>query len=539
VAARFTLDAMPGKQMAIDADLSAGIIDEGEARERRRKIQQEADFYGAMDGASKFVKGDAIAALVIIAINIVGGLIVGLWQKGMDITAALQHYTLLTVGEGLSAQIPALLVSTSAGILVTRAASTDQLGQEIRLQMLGRSRPLMVTGGALLLLGLVPGLPTWPFFLLGAGFLLVAGRALRAERAREAQKPVEEAKPKEPTSPEEAAALVTVHPMEIELGYGLLPLAEGASGGELMARIGSIRRHVARELGLILPLVRVRDNMELSPQDYRVRVRGVEVGRGEIYLDRFLAIDPGGVQDAFPGIPTREPAFGLPAMWIRQEERDEAEAAGYTVVDPASVMATHLMELVRRHGADLLTRQEVKAMLDVLREESPAVVDDIVPGTVSMTTLHRVLQNLLREHVPIRDLVTILESLAQVAGQNLDPETATEAVRAALARQITDRLPVEGGQLAVVALTPQAEEELAQARQGAEVAAERLQQIRKQTHDAIMAMRARGQRPVVLCSPGARLSLRRLIERQHGDVPVVAYHELAGDIQVKAVEVVE
>ncbi|MBE3590226.1 MAG: flagellar biosynthesis protein FlhA [Firmicutes bacterium] len=539
VAARFTLDAMPGKQMAIDADLNAGLIDDREARRRRREIEREADFYGAMDGASKFVKGDAIAALVIIAINVVGGFAVGMWQHGLSWNEALLKYTLLTVGEGISAQIPALLISTATGIVVTRAASADNLGEEMRAQVLTRRRPLAIAALTLGLLGLVPGLPKLPFFILAAVLGFAAWR-MREEAAAPAPGEAEAPAAPAPTTPEQAAAMVAVDPMEVELGYSLLPLAEGDHGGELMARIGAIRRQVATDLGLVLPLVRVRDNVQLAPQEYAVKVRGVAVGRGELYLDRFLAIDPGGVQDEFPGIPTREPAFGLPAMWIRGEDRDRAEAAGYTVVDPASVLATHLMEIVRRHAADLLTRQEVKAMLDVLRERSPAVVDEIVPGVLPLGTVHRVLQNLLRERVPIRDLVTILETLADAGQATKDADALTEAVRAALARQISAALPVEGGYLPVVALAPEVEDELARAAAaGAAVDAQRLQEIRRKAHDAIQRVRAEGLRPVVLCSPGVRLAFRRLIERQHADVQVLAYHELAGDIPVKAVQVVD
>ncbi|MBX5476769.1 MAG: flagellar biosynthesis protein FlhA [Clostridia bacterium] len=539
VAARFTLDAMPGKQMAIDADLNAGLIDDQEARRRRREIEREADFYGAMDGASKFVKGDAIAALVIIGINIVGGFAVGMWQHGLSWNDALLKYTLLTVGEGISAQIPALLISTATGIVVTRAASAENLGEEMRAQVLTRRRPLAIAAATLGVLGLVPGLPKLPFFILAGVLGFAAWRMKEPGPAPQAPGEAAVAAPA-PTTPEQAAALVAVDPMEIELGYSLLPLAEGEHGGELMARIGAIRRQVATDLGLVLPLVRVRDNVQLAPQEYVVKVRGVSVGRGELYLDRFLAIDPGGVQDEFPGIPTREPAFGLPAMWIRAEDRDRAESAGYTVVDPASVLATHLMEIVKRHAADLLTRQEVKAMLDVLRDRSPAVVDEIVPGILPLGTVHRVLQNLLRERVPIRDLVTILEALADAGQQTKDADALTETVRAALARQISAALPVEQGYLPVVALAPEVEDELARAAtsEGA-VDPQRLQEIRKKAHDAIQRVRAEGIRPVVLCSPGVRLAFRRLIERQHADVPVLAYHELAGDISVKAVQVVD
>ncbi|MBX6351228.1 MAG: flagellar biosynthesis protein FlhA [Clostridia bacterium] len=539
VAARFTLDAMPGKQMAIDADLNAGLIDEAEARRRRAEIEREADFYGAMDGASKFVRGDAIAALVIIAINIVGGFAVGIWQHGMAWSDALQTYTLLTVGDGLSAQIPALLISTATGMVVTRAASEANLGEEMRSQVLTRPRPLVVAGAALGALSLVPGLPKLPFMVLAAALLLTAWQLAR--RAQTARREAPKAERRPPTTPEEAAHLVVVDPMEIDLGYGLLPLAEGEGGGDLMARIGAIRRQVATDLGLVLPLVRVRDDVQLPPQSYRVRVRGVEVGTGELYLERFLAIDPGGLQDAFTGIPTREPAFGLPAMWIRAEDRAAAEAAGYTVVDPASVIATHLMEIVRSHAAELLTRQEVKAMLDVLREENASLVDEVVPGVVPLGTVHRVLQNLLRERVPVRDLATILETLGDAGRETKDADALTEAVRASLARVISSRLPVEDGTLAAVALAPEVEEDLARALasgQGA-LSPARLQEIRRKAHDAIQSLRAQGTRPVIVCAPGARLAFRRLIERQHADVPVVAYHELAGDISVKAVKVVE
>nr|MBO2478378.1 flagellar biosynthesis protein FlhA [Bacillota bacterium] len=407
VAARFTLDAMPGKQMSIDADLNAGLITEEQARQRRLDIQREADFYGAMDGASKFVKGDAIAGLIITAVNILGGFAVGVGQRGMDISEALQRYTLLTVGDGLVTQIPALLIATATGIIITRAASEASLGRDVTGQLAAEPRVLMVAAGTLVAFALIPGLPFVPFMALA---VLMGGLGMVARREQERSKappPKPQPEPAADRRPESVLGLLHVDPMEIEIGYGLIPLVDVEQGGDVLERISMIRRQMALELGIVVPSIRIRDNMELNANAYVVRIKGVEVGRGELMPTHYLAMDSGATAK-IPGIETREPAFGLPALWISPSDRAAAEQAGYTVVDASAVLATHLTEIIRRHAADLLGRQETKALLDKVKEEFPAVVEELVPELLSIGEVQRVLQGLLREGVPIRNLVVIL-----------------------------------------------------------------------------------------------------------------------------------
>jgi flagellar biosynthesis protein FlhA len=544
VAARFTLDAMPGKQMAIDADLNAGLIDDKTARRRREAIEREADFYGAMDGASKFVRGDAIAALLIIGINIVGGLLIGLLERHLSLSQALQQYTLLTVGDGLTAQIPALLISTATGIVVTRAAEQDNLGRELGKEFLAQPRVLRAAGGAIALLGLVPGLPKPTFFGLGAVLYLVGRAAARRAGAAAAPgRPSEQAAPAAPASPpavspSDALKLVDVDPVEVELGLGLLRLAEGPGGGELMARIGLVRRQLALELGVVLPLVRVRDNLQLPPNAYVVKLRGNEIARGELYLDHYLALEAEPVSERVPGIPTREPAFGLPALWVRGADKARAELAGYTVVDPATVLATHFTELCKRHAWELLTRQECKALLDVVRARQPSLVDELVPGLLSLGQVQRVLQNLLREGIPIRNLTTILETLADGALATKDPDALTERVRAALGREITRQLVGDGQRLVVLTLDPELEARLAEAgTPGAPpLGPEVLQRVRSSLERVLAALP--GRPPVVLTTPQARLAFRRLTERAFPQLRVVSTQELVGDVRVESAAVI-
>ena len=549
VAARFTLDAMPGKQMAIDADLSAGLIDDRKARARREQVQREADFYGAMDGASKFVKGDAIAALLIIAINIIGGFIVGMLQRHLSVGAALQQYTLLTVGDGLSAQIPALLNSTATGIIVTRAATQNNLGRELSLELLAQPRVLQGAGLAVALLGLVPGLPKVTFFGLGLALWLVgraattraagAGASAGAARGSGGGEAAAEAAAVPGRTPAETLPLLDVDPLEIELGYGLLRLAEGPGGGELMTRIALCRKQIAMELGVVLPLVRVRDNVQLPPHGYAIKLRGTEVARGELRPDGYLAMDAGGAGDpGLVGTPTTEPAFGLPALWISAAEKGRAELAGHTVVDAPTVLATHFSEVCKRHAADILSRQECKALLDLVRQRQPALVDELVPALLNTGQILRVLQNLLREGVSVRNLAVILEALADGAGAGLrDVDALTERARTALAREITRE--VAGGQepLAVLTLDPELELRLAEAGGGtAQVLdAQALRNLRGSLQENLALLAARGRTPVVLTTPAARLAFRRLVERSFPQVRVVATSELSGDVQVESV----
>ena len=466
VAARFTLDAMPGKQMSIDADLNAGLITDADARQRRRDIEREADFYGAMDGASKFVKGDAIAGIIITLINILGGLIIGVLQKNMALQAALQRYSLLTVGDGLVSQIPALLISTATGIIITRAASEANMGEDLTVQLLRQPRVLASSAGVLLLFALVPGLPTLPFLLLAGGMGAMAYGIDRASGSggKELRSRTGCASPegKKPTS---VLPLLQMDMMEIGIGYGLIPLVDVEQGGDLLERVTMIRRQCALELGIVIPAIRIRDNMQLSPNTYCIKIKGVEMGRGELMCRYYLAMKAGPVSEEIPGIATTEPAFGLPALWITEDKREQAEWAGYTVVDAPSVLATHLTEIIKSHAHELLGRQEVKTLLDAMRDQYSAVVEERVPDLLTLGEIQKVLQNLLREGVSIRNLVTILETLADNARHTRDPEVLTEQVRQGLARQISSQYAVDGV-IPVITLEPRLEEELLERLEG-------------------------------------------------------------------------
>ncbi|WP_404980641.1 flagellar biosynthesis protein FlhA [Carboxydichorda subterranea] len=543
VAARFTLDAMPGKQMSIDADLNAGLISEQEARARRQAIEREADFYGAMDGASKFVKGDAIASVVITLINVLGGLAVGMLQMGMDVAEALRRYTLLTVGDGLVTQIPALLVSTATGIIVTRTSSEENMGQDMTRQLFGQPRTLGAAAGVLLVLALVPGLPTLPFLAL-AGVAAAAASAMSREQRRAAEKArlaAVEKEREEAKRPEAVMSLLQTDPVELEIGYSLIPLVDQSHGAELLDRITMVRRQVALDLGVVVPPIRIRDNMQLKPNSYVIKLRGVEIGKGELFPNHLLAMDSGQGLDALSGIRTHEPAFGLPAVWISQELRDQAEAAGCTVVDAPSVLATHLSELLRRHAAELLGRQETRVLLDHVKSFSAAVVEELVPDLLGLGEVQKVLQHLLREGVPIRDLVTILEALADSARESRDPEVLTEHVRAALARQLSHLYAEPDGTIPVITLAPALEQRLEElaASPAAPLDPQWLQQLVVRLGRAQEEAAARGKQAVVLCSPGVRRYLRRLIERPLPRLPVMSFAEVASGFQVKSEAVVD
>ncbi len=543
VAARFTLDAMPGKQMAIDADLNAGLIDDVQARDRRETISREADFYGAMDGASKFVKGDAIAAIIITIINILGGFVVGALQLGLPLNEAVATYTLLTVGDGLVSQIPALLISVATGIVVTRAASDADLGKDVLSQILQQPRVLYLAAGVLTLLGLVPGLPPVPFLaiaavsgLLGRGITLAARDAEATEDVTETP---EEAPDRRPV-PEDTARMLQVDPVSIEIGYGLLTLADH-TGDDLMERIGMLRRQLANELGMVLPLVRLRDNMALDANSYEIKLRGVTVAEGEIMADRFLAMDTGEIDGALEGIDTVEPAFGLPATWVTASERERAERKGYTIVDPASVLMTHLGEVLKKHAHELLSRQETKMVLDAMRETNPAVVDELVPDTMRIGDIQKVLQNLLREGIPIRDLLTIFETLADYGPMVNDTDRLSELVRQSLYRTISALLPVHEGRLRVIVLDPAVEsainDSLEHTDGGTFVALDPdvQAQIIRSTESAVSESVQRSIEPVVLTSPGIRFYFRRIAEQVLDGLTVVSYHEVAPSIEIEAV----
>jgi len=465
VAARFTLDAMPGKQMSIDADLNAGLISESEAKERRQRISSEADFYGAMDGASKFVKGDAIAGLIITTINLIGGMTIGMMQLGLGPGEAIGEYSLLTVGDGLVSQIPALLISTATGILVTRAASSDsQLGLNIGSQLFGNPRVLFIVAAVLVGFGLTPGLPQSPFLIIAA--MMAAAGYLVRERQKTLL--VQDAEAKEAEQAEESqsvdsvVSVLRVDPLEVEVGYGLIPLVDDERGGNLLNRITIMRRQTALEMGIVVPMIRIRDNLSLGAHQYMVRLRGIEIGGGTLYVNKFLAMDSGLATGDIEGETTVEPAFGLPARWIVNQDKQQAELMGYTVVDPASVLITHLSELISRHAPELLSRQDTQGLLDHLKQEYPSVVEELVPGVLTVGEVQGVLQLLLSENVSIRDMVSIAETLADVGRQTKDIEALGEAVRQALARQITMQHRAADSRLHAITLNPRLEQTLAQ-----------------------------------------------------------------------------
>ncbi|MCQ5363730.1 flagellar biosynthesis protein FlhA [Anoxybacillus salavatliensis] len=546
VAARFTLDAMPGKQMSIDADLNAGIISEQQARERREKIAQEADFYGAMDGASKFVKGDAIAGIIIVLINMLFGIVIGMVQQGMDIGEAARRYTLLTVGDGIVSQIPALLISTATGIVVTRAASDDNLGADIMRQLFAYPKMLYVTAGTIFLLGLftpINDLLTIPIAsLLAFGAYQLTKQAHVAETTTEETE--EEIEMDQMKSPESVVSLLSVDPIEFEFGYGLIPLADANQGGDLLDRIVMIRRQLALELGIVIPVVRIRDNIQLQPNEYRLKIKGNEVARGELLLDHYLAMSPGVDDDSIEGIDTIEPAFGLPAKWISEEMKERAEMFGYTVVDPPSVVSTHITELLKAHAHELLGRQETKQLIDHVKESYPILVEEVTPNPLSVGDIQKVLANLLREKVSIRNLPVIFETLADFGRMTTDPDLLTEYVRQALARQITSQYVVEGQPLRVITLSGKVEKMIAEGVQQTEHGNYlALDPVVSQAIIEAIAMQIeqfpfQDQSPILLCSPAVRMYVRQLTERYFRHVPVLSYNELEANVEVQSVGVV-
>jgi flagellar biosynthesis protein FlhA len=544
VAARFTLDAMPGKQLAIDADLNSGLITERDARARRRAIEEEADFYGAMDGASKFVRGDAVAGLVITAINILGGFFIGVVQQGVELRQAAETYTVLTIGDGLVSQLPALLISTAAGIIVTRAASGADLGSEVTGQLFTSPRVLWIVSGLLGGFALLPGLPFLPFVALAgaiSGLALAGGVAPAAKREADATLPA--VRPKE----ERAEGLLPLDIMEIEVGFELVPLVDASAatpGGDLVERIRTLRRQLALEMGFIVPPIHIRDNLQIKPNEYVILLRGIEVARGELRSGHHLAINPGGVSAPVPGIATREPAFGLDALWISPHERERAQLAGYTVVDGATVVITHLTEVIRRHAHELLGRQEVQQLLDTVAKTQPKVVEELVPQQLSVGGVQKVLQHLLREGVSIRDLVTVLETLADHAARTRDPDVLTEQVRQALGRGITRRLLGPDGSLALVTLAAPLERALLDALQrledGATLALEPalVQRLLARLAEWLERFGAQGLGPVLLCAAPLRGHLRRLIERALPSFAVIAPGEIAANVRIRSLGVV-
>jgi flagellar biosynthesis protein FlhA len=543
VAARFTLDAMPGKQMAIDADLNAGQITEAEARHRRAEISQEANFYGAMDGASKFVKGDALAGVIIVSINLFGGIVVGVVQQHLSFSEAIHTFSLLTVGDGLAAQIPALLISTATGILVTRSASTANLGREITGQILGQPIAPTIAGGVILAMGLVPGLPKLPFFVVG-GVLVVIGWAVRNRQATEATEAAlavaatAEAQP--PSTSDAAFDALVVDPLELAIGFGLVPLVDKSSGGSLLARVGVIRRQIAAEFGIVIAPVRIYDDVTLESHEYLMKVRGSEVARGRLVAGHRLAMNTGDAMPGLAGIPTIEPAFGLPAVWIDEGAQAEADALGYTVVDGESVIVTHLTETIRSNAAELLTRQETKRLVDALKERNSAAVEDVIPEKLGLGDLQRVLQQLLREGVSVRDLGTILEAIGDRAATTREHVVLVEAARQALARAITGGYLDDERVLPAISFGPGVEQEvlesLAQTSDGERLAMEpaRAEVLLAAVGREIEKATIVGRRPVMLCSSRIRRHVRGLVEQAFPQLPVISYSEVVPGIPVKS-----
>ena len=542
VAARFTLDAMPGKQMAIDADLNAGLIDENQARQRRKSIESEADFYGAMDGASKFVKGDAIAAIIIMLVNIIGGFVIGVVQRGMPFVSALQTYVLLTIGAGLAIQVPSLLVSAAAGLIVTRSTSETSLGTEVSAQI-SNFNVLAVGALVVALMTLVPGLPTLPFAMvsigLGVGAFFVNREQSTAVAVQEAAA-VLPARASEPETPEQMLEMVVLDPIELEIGYSLIPIIDEDNEDNLLRRITSIRRQLMSEIGLVLPVVRIRDNLRLSPQSYRIKIRGQEVATHDIMLDHLLAIPGSDIEEPLMGIQTAEPAFGLPAIWISASEQNQAELKGYTVVTPLSVLCTHLTEIVRSHSSDLLSRQLVQEMLNQLRQRIPASVEGVIPEMLNLGEFQAVLRNLLRERIPIRDLTGILETLANNAGMTRDPLILAEAVRQKMANTISAQYKDETNTLHVFTLAPQLEGTLRSAlvssegSPGFQIDATLGQKILLKTGEQMENLAQMGNIPVLICPRELRLAFRRLVEQSLPNLIVMAFSEVGQGVKVKA-----
>ncbi|MDX2191754.1 MAG: flagellar biosynthesis protein FlhA [Gemmatimonadales bacterium] len=549
VAARFTLDAMPGRQMSIDADLGAGLIDEREAKRRREEITRYADFYGAMDGAAKFVRGDAVAGLLITAVNLIGGFIVGVAQQGMPLAEAAKRYTNLSVGDGLVSQVPALIVSTAAGIIVTYGAKGPAVGSAIASQLTRNPNAMAMAAGILVVLGIVPGMPFVPFAALGVATGAVA-YALReggpikvAAAAAEAAQRAAEAEPARPATTDPQAhmkELLHVEPLELEVGYALVPLVDGAQGGDLLQRIGIMRKQVGMELGIVVPAARIRDNIQLAGTEYLIRMRGVRVAGGEVMPRFVLALDVSGSGLRLDGVPTTDPSFGIPAFWIAPERRLEAEAAGFSVVEPPTVLATHVMETIRRQAAELLSRQAVREMLDALKETHPALVEDVTPGKLSLGAVHRVLQRLLREGVPVRDLVRILESLSDAADTTKDPEQLTEWVRRALGSTIA-QLHVEGdGTVRGITLGPRLEAALMQLFSGRPAPGappldpDQLAGVMRELDTLAERVKRDGVARPVITPPALRAGVRRLLEPVLPSVPVVSMGELPTQTPVQS-----
>jgi flagellar biosynthesis protein FlhA len=542
VAARFTLDAMPGKQMAIDADLNAGLIKEGEARLRRKQIERQADFYGAMDGATKFVRGDAIAGIIITIVNIIGGFIIGYLKYNMSLEEAIRVYTLLSIGDGLVSQVPALIVSISAGLIVTRAGSESNLGSDFLTQMFSSPRVLYIAAIFLAILIITP-MPTFQLLLIG-GSIFAIGYIVKTIRAKNVVRDAERREKDAPKKPERVEALLHVDPMELEIGYGLIRLVDSAQGGDLLNSIALIRRSLALELGIVVPPIRIRDNMQIQPNDYVLKLRGATIASGSLSPDQYLAMDSGMATGQLEGIKTKEPAFGLPATWVPEAQKQRAETMGYTVVDACTVLATHLTEVVRSHAADLLTREDVNNLLNTVKDTNPTLVQEVVPAMLKPGDVQKVLQNLLRENVSVRDLAAILETLGDYAPRTKDVEVLSEYVRNSLARTICQKYQEKDGKMYVVTLDPRLEDLIKGSIERTEMgsfitlAPKTLSGIVERLSKAVEQLITRGHHPVVLCSPQIRLHVKKIVDTVQPSVAVLSYNEVVRDVKVEALGMV-
>ena len=546
VTARFTLDAMPGKQMAIDADLNTGAMTDEQAKEARAKIQEEASFFGSMDGAVKYVKGDATAGLIITFVNIIGGMAMGMLRQGLDFSAALQKYTILTIGDGLVSQIPSLLISLSTGILVTKGSKQADFGSVLVGQLFGIPKAMYLVGATICFLGVVTPLNAVLFLALGFCFI-VGGRVManQLEAAKvESAVETDEAEAEEVRKPESVVSLLSVDPIELEFGYGIIPLADVNQGGDLLDRVVMIRRQVALELGTVVPIIRLRDNIQLNPNQYIIKIKGIQVSEGEILFDHYMAMNPGFVEEEIAGIPTFEPSFHLPALWITESQRERAESLGYTVVDPPSIIATHLTEVIRTHIAELLTRQDVQNLVDNIKESNPSLVEELIPKLLGLGEIQKVLQNLLKEGISIRDLLTIFETLADHAVVTRDTDVLTEYVRQSLKRAISAKFFPANEATSVVTLDPKIEQEIMnsvkQTEQGAYLTLDpaRVKAIINAVKSEIEKLENLGKNPIILTSPIVRMYFKKLTEDYFSDLIVVSYNEIDNNVEIQSVGMV-
>ena len=546
VTARFTLDAMPGKQMAIDADLNTGAITDEEAKRRREKIQEESNFFGSMDGAVKYVKGDAVAGLIITAVNVIGGILMGVMRQNMEIGEALEKYVILTIGDGLVSQIPSLLISLSTGILVTKGSKEADFGSTLVSQIFGIPKVMYLVGSTLVLLGFVTPLNTILFVGLGLVFVIV-GRQIQATiETTQIEREVDTAEiaAEEIRQPENVSSLLQVDPIELEFGYGIIPLADVNQGGDLLDRVVMIRRQMALELGTVVPIIRLRDNIQLNPNQYIIKVKGIQVSEGEILFDHYMAMNPGYVEEEITGIPTFEPSFHLPAIWITEGQRERAESMGYTVVDPPSIIATHLTEIIRQHISELLTRQDVQSLIDNLKESNPSLVEELVPKLLGIGEIQKVLQNLLKEGISIRDLLTIMETLADYAVTTRDTDILTEYVRQSLKRAISSKYFPPHETTSVVTLDPKVEQEIMGSVKQTETGAYlnldpgRIKAVMNSVGKEVQKLENLGKNPIVITSPIVRMYFKRLTEEYYRDLIVVSYNEIESSVELQSVGMV-